>query len=633
MKKPVIIILIYALLTYLIILGCVNAFLKLPPLIQGMERTYKMTATTLGFLTLLPPIVLSGFSVACAVTWKKSDSLSRRRFSQAMFDRYKVVFIISLILVSILSLNEEIFVSSFKKKLQKMEKAPAELAETIETTNKLLEQGHPYIALQFAKRAVEIAPTSQDAISMLKIVQDEVDLEHDRELYSKIIDRKNRVLKPIQEKNTGYTILQLLDMSREAASKKEWFNAHYWAQLAVDACDGTNTNLSAATEAANYAWKQLNIPVEFDNSEERLYYKTKREGYKAFTGGDTLKAYYIFLGLADSDIEHCKDPDVKKFFELAKEDVENKYFFLDEIENMKELADSDNIYFRLDYPNGTSNVFYIGKTMDIKRDGGLVRYLENLNVIHYDANGDFRYSFYVPYAKVAAQPISEFDPKYHEVLGINKKWKSIPVITLQAVDRVTEGIISRPEYTFSRSGLSGEIISELKMRDLSETRENKDAIFFKSAPRSTTMILPMPYSDFHVINQASSGAEDMTIFALNKFLPDAVEYGFSKEVFTENLVQRITYPFIIFIMLIFCACLGWSYRIDNPKQLFRFRWILLIPVLGTITLFIYSAVRYLFVMANYVFVGLFGSGSILIAIITYIVILFGVSFLFLSRKS
>ena len=171
------------------------------------------------------------------------------------------------------------------------------------------------------------------------------------------------------------------------------------------------------------------------------------------------------------------------------------------------------------------------------------------------------------------------------------------------------------------------------MRDLSETRENKDTIFFKSAPRSTTMILPMPYSDFHVINQASSGAEDMTIFALNKFLPDAVEYGFSKEVFTENLVQRITYPFIIFIMLIFCACLGWSYRIDNPKQLFRFRWILLIPVLGTITLFIYSAVRYLFVMANYVFVGLFGSGSILVAIITYIVILFGVSFLFLSRKS
>lgn len=80
MKKPVIIILIYALLTYLIILGCVNAFLKLPPLIQGMERTYKMTATTLGFLTLLPPIVLSGFSVACAVTWKNQTASAAEDF-------------------------------------------------------------------------------------------------------------------------------------------------------------------------------------------------------------------------------------------------------------------------------------------------------------------------------------------------------------------------------------------------------------------------------------------------------------------------------------------------------------------------------------------------------------------------
>ena len=143
----------------------------------------------------------------------------------------------------------------------------------------------------------------------------------------------------------------------------------------------------------------------------------------------------------------------------------------------------------------------------------------------------------------------------------------------------------------------------------------------------------MPYSDFNLINQASSGAENMTIFALNRFLPDAVKYGFSKEVFTENFVQRLTYPFIIFIMLIFCACLGWSYRLDNPKQLFHFRWVLFIPVLGTLTLFTYSATRYVFNMANYVLVGLFGSMAVLAAIIIYSVMLLGVSFLFVSKRA
>ena len=68
MKKPVIILLIYALLTYLLILLGVYAFHDLPELIKGTERTYRLTATTLGFLTLLPPVVLSGFAVACAVT-------------------------------------------------------------------------------------------------------------------------------------------------------------------------------------------------------------------------------------------------------------------------------------------------------------------------------------------------------------------------------------------------------------------------------------------------------------------------------------------------------------------------------------------------------------------------------------
>lgn len=633
MKKPVIILLIYALLTYLLILLGVYAFHDLPELIKGTERTYRLTTTTLGFLTLLPPVVLSGFAVACAVTWKKSDSIKRSRFSQGMFDRFKTVFIISIILVLTLSLNEEVFISSFKKKLNRIAKAPAELADALETSDNLLKQGHPYIALQFARRAVEIAPKNPDAISMLKLVQDEVEIEHDKEVYRKITDKENRVVKPIHEKNSGYTILQLLEMSKEAAEKKQWFNAHYYASLAVDACDGTNTNLQAATEAANFAWKQLNLPVEFDNSAERDYYKTKREGYKAFTSGDTLKSYYIFLGLANSDIENCTDPDVIRFFELSKEDVENNYFFLDETENMKELADSSNIYFSLDYPNGTRNVFYIGKAMSIKRDGSLVRYLENMNVIHYDAGGNFRYSFSVPYAKVSAQPVSEFNPKYHAVLGINPKMKSVPVIILQSVDRVTEGIISRPEYTFKRTGISDEILSSLKMRDLSEEKNNDSMNYFASASRSTTMILPMPYSDFNLINQASSGAENMTIFALNRFLPDAVKYGFSKEVFTENFVQRLTYPFIIFIMLIFCACLGWSYRLDNPKQLFHFRWVLFIPVLGTLTLFTYSATRYVFNMANYVLVGLFGSMAVFAAIIIYSIMLLGVSFLFVSKRA
>lgn len=631
MKKAILILSIYALIIFLILLGGVYFFHHLPPLVPGMENRYRMTGILLGFLTLLPPVSISGFAVACAATWKKYDSKNGKRFSPAMFNRLKGMFPVIIGLILILSLSEEIFIPSVKNRFEKFTLAPAELADAIETSETLLDQGRPYLALQYAKKAYEIHHGSESAVRLMKLAQDAVDIEHDRKLYKKLT-KGEKVVKPIHDEHRGYTILQLLDRSREAQEKKQWFEAHYWAQLAVDACDGTNTNLSAATQAANYAWNQLNKPVEFDNSEERDYYRTKRKGYKAFVMGDSLKAYYTFLGLDKSLSEHERDPDVKRFLALAKEDVENQYFFFDETENMKELADSRDVYFSLDYPDGTTNVFYIAKTMDIKRNGGLVRYLENFNVIHYDANGSFRYSFKVPYAKVTAQPVSEFGDNLG-ILGIEKNWKSVPVVTLQSVDRTTEGLISRPVYSYKRSGLPKKVLDDLGMWEVEITDSDRTVTSLLSVPKSAMMVLPMPFSDFHLINEASSGAEKMNLLSLNKFLPDAVKYGFSKEVFTENLVQRITYPFIIFVFLLIAACMGWNYRIDNPKQLFCFRWIFLIPIFGTMTLFIYSAFKYMFSMMNYVFVSFFGLGSVLIAVVFYIVLIFGIAVIFVSRRS
>lgn len=631
MKKLAIIISIYALLIYLILLGAVHIFLDLPELIKGSESAYRMAAVNTGFFTVLPPVIISGFAVACAVTWKKQEYSKAVRFSQAQFNRYKIVFIISLILVFILSLNEEIFVRSMERKMKGMEEGPARLETTIETTKSLLNQGHSYLALQYANEALKLAPHDEEVISLVKNVKDAVDIQHDQRFFKKI--KENRISRPIHDEHKGYTILQLLEKSSRAAEKKMWFDAHYWAQLAVDACDGTNTNLQEAKKAANHAWKQLNLPVEFDNSMEREYYSKKKEGYKAWVSGDILKAYYVFTGLSSISKENSRDPDVVRFLDLAKEAVENQYFFIDETDNMNELADSSNIYFSLAYPDGTKSVFYIGRTMDIKRDGSLVRYLEDFNVIHYSSSGNLLYSFRVPYTKAVAQPVSEFDETSFALLGIEKKWSSVPVITLQSVDRTTEGIVSKPEYSFDNQGLPESIIEELGLRDFSDKESLTSVNSFAKVPQSTMMVLPMPFNDFHLINEASSGASNMTLLSLYKFLPNAVEYGFSREVFTESLVQRVTYPFIVFILLIFAACIGWNYRIDNPKEMFKFKWLFFVPGFGLVTVFVFSGFNYLFSMVNYIFVGIFGTASLLCALVFYGIILFIISFVFVSRKS
>lgn len=633
MKKLIFITGIYTAVIFALCLLISVFFIPRPEfLISGTEKSFVFFYGLYIFLVCLPGILLSGFTVSCAVLWQKKSGNSRSRFSEAMFSRFKLVLFSSLLFILFLSLNEEIFKPSAKRKIDFIKEAPADFADALSIAGHFLEQDQPLLALQYAEKAVKISPKDADAQRVLKLARDSADLLIDSELHGKKeAPEAEKLQKPLHEKDKGHTILELLEKSDSAAEKKQWFDAHYWASLALEACDGKNTNLDAAAEKSNYAWKMLSLPVEFDNSMEQKYYKIKKDGYAAFSRGDFLKAYYTFLGLKNNYVQAENDPDVNKFLALSEEDLENQYFFFDETKYMEELSDSHKIYFSLDYPDGSKNVFYISNAMDIKKEGGLVRYMENLNVVHYDENNEFDYSFFVPFAKAVAQPVSEFGQENLSYLGIEKSWEYVPSVILQSVDRNTEGLVSSPVYSYEPTGLS-----ELDAKNLGAENTLKKE-YSKRIPlnikNGSIMILPMQFSDFNLINAAAGGAKEMPLPVLFKLLPRASGYGFSQEVFAQNLVQRATFPFIMLIMFVFCACIGWNYRIENPDEIFKFKWTLLIPVLSFIMVVSFSIVLYFFNMLSYVFVGLLGTSAVFAAASFYVLVFFAASVLFLSRKS
>lgn len=633
MKKLIFITGIYTAVIFALCLLISVFFIPRPEfLISGTEKSFVFFYGLYIFLVCLPGILLSGFTVSCAVLWQKKSGNSRSRFSEAMFSRFKLVLFSSLLFILFLSLNEEIFKPSAKRKIDFIKEAPADFADALSIAGHFLEQDQPLLALQYAEKAVKISPKDADAQRVLKLARDSADLLIDSELHGKKdVPEAEKLQKPLHEKDKGHTILELLEKSDSAAKKKQWFDAHYWASLALEACDGKNTNLDAAAEKSNYAWKMLSLPVEFDNSMEQKYYKIKKDGYAAFSRGDFLKAYYTFLGLKNNYVQAENDPDVNKFLALSEEDLENQYFFFDETKYMEELSDSHKIYFSLDYPDGSKNVFYISNAMDIKKEGGLVRYMENLNVVHYDENNEFDYSFFVPFAKAVAQPVSEFGQENLSYLGIEKSWEYVPSVILQSVDRNTEGLVSSPVYSYEPTGLS-----ELDAKNLGAENTLKKE-YSKRIPlnikNGSIMILPMQFSDFNLINAAAGGAKEMPLPVLFKLLPRASGYGFSQEVFAQNLVQRATFPFIMLIMFVFCACIGWNYRIENPDEIFKFKWTLLIPVLSFIMVVSFSIVLYFFNMLSYVFVGLLGTSAVFAAASFYVLVFFAASVLFLSRKS
>lgn len=630
MKKLIIIMSVYLVIIFAACLGLSVFIIKPPVLILGFEGSYRVLRGLKWFLSILPAVCLSGFTISCSVIWSQNASRVKVKFSPLMVKYYKLILIASLVIVFILTFNAEVFVPAVRFKSDEMKNAPQELERYIATTKTLLENDEPVLALRQAKLAYGLAPENEEVNALYKKVTDLVELEHDRQRFLHEDDVK-KVSRPIHEKDSSYTVLQLLDKSKKAAEEKKWFEAHYWAYLAKEGCNGTNTNLAEATRIANEAWSKLSLPVEFDNSAEREYYLTKKKGYDALNRGDSLKSYYIFMSLKKNSELSERDPDIEKFFALAEEDVKNQYFFIDETENMDDLAQTRKIYFNLRNADGTNDVFYINSAMDVKNRSGLVRYLEGLNVSHYAKDGRFEYLLSVPFAKVIAMPVSEFTSDARDFLGIKKSWKYVPFIKLRSVDRETEGIISVPDIEMNEGVLSLKILRENNLRQLYMDDEEPAGDVLVSC--DSFMVLPMPYSDFESINRISVGAENMSLMELKKFIPSAEKYGFSKEVFTENLVQRGTFPILLLALFIFCASMGWNYRIEEENSMFKFRWILLFPLYGIILVLAYDLCMYFFNIINYSMVGLLGSASLVVGPFFYIVLFIVSSMVFMSRRS
>ena len=638
MKKIIIILSVYTVLIFAVCMGT-SAFYGHIPEILCSKVSFAFRRGLLWFLNFLPIIFLSGLTVSCCVQWKKNSSEIKRRFSREMLLRFRNALFVSIALAFVLSINQEIFVPTLKKSISNSTNAPFLLKDALKTSENLYSQNELKLALQYVKKAQTIAPKSQEANALFTKILDSMEVLKTQKIFEEneeTEENTKKLEKPLQKKDESYSVAKLLELSYFEAQKKNWFNAHYYANLAVEACSGTNTNLEAAVKQANYAWNMLNRPIEEDNALQREIFSQKRKAYTSFYEGDYLESYYIFADLKFN--REIEDKDVERFFALAQEQVENQYFFFDETDNMATIKNGQNIYFSLFYPDGSRNLFFMKGILDMKKDGGLVRYIEGLTLVNYLPDGKFNYYFTVPYAKVISQSVSAMNDDSKKSLGINNKWENVPLIQLCSVDRKTENLICCPKVYYEESGLPEEIkslVHENSELDEENNFENSEISLEKSECEKefNSMILPLSFDDFALFSEDIGSPGEMSILKLIKFIPKASNYGFAEEIYTENLISRLFFSFFILIMLLFAAGLGWNYRVSDEDAVFKFVWIFVVILFGVAMAFVYEFALYFFNVTNYVLVGLFAHGAILAAFILYTVLLFLVSLIFCAHKS
>ncbi|MBQ0002440.1 MAG: hypothetical protein KBT21_02770 [Treponema sp.] len=618
MKKIAVNILIYTFISGLICFLIGMFAFQIPAVNANDVMAYRATNGLLWVLEILPSAVITGFIIGCSVYFGTLE-IPHSRFSGMLISNFKPIIILCIAVTFCLSLSHDVLTPALNQKKKALEEKPVLISHYMTLAQqyqmKVLEkQEYAALAVYYSKKVIELDPSNEKAKELLKRAELAAAVKVTSQKDVKKVPSSNKnAAGPVTDqidtveihKIKGSTTLELITESERLFKEEDYLGSHYYAQMAVKFAGENDVNLVKAKEYANRAWNIISEAQEEKLTEENMFFRTKIDGYKKLNAGDYLSAYYIFQTLANEKLAYERDPDVKRYLNLSREQLTDDYFFNDETTDKDAFESAENVYFSLRHNDGSYDIFYIKGITDINETGHFVRYLRGLCIFSFDSFGDFKQSMTVNYAKMLAVDVASLSSQKKLDSAIDDKWNTIPYVMLCSVDRNVKGNNLGPSYA------------------------DKDGNPFEGPNQ---ILLPMPYGDFDVLSQCSNGQHTMNFWTMSKMKIDASTYGFSKEIILQTVLTSVFYPFMIFIILLFCASIGWNYRLLT-ENLFKFVWIFVIPLFHFILYGVVGFFEFLLKLMNFIFIGIAGTSfALYLGIAFYTCWIIIMSFLFLSRK-
>lgn len=579
----------------------------LPELLPHSVSYFKFLRGMSAFLKIFPAVLCTAFLVDFSVFFGRNDENSTQRFSAQMFVHYKKIVVTSLFYVFMMSMATLVFLPKVSRAIAYVQRQPDLFAMYFAMAKENKEQGRDLLAYRLMHLAAQINPNSAE-VQTLK-TKYEIESEH-------IVDSEALVEIPVEkipfdeEISSSANCLELLQKAKKAFSEERWLDAHYYASMAVRIANPRDISRSDAEKTAAEAWRKISEIKYSGDFELASVFNRKMEGYNAYIRADYLESYYIFNEL--KILQRNPDPDVKRYLELSRKNLEKQYFFFDECEDLQRYETVSNLYFVIKHEDKSCEVYFAKGVTDLKKQGNLVRFLRDFSVTYFDGSGTFVKQLSVPYAKMLSVDSSFFNRSQREKWSLDNSEtlqgvKYVPYILLSSVNRESNVGISKPAYKYA-------------------TGREADA------EECSYLVVPMNFADFGKIAEASNGAENMDLFSLMSFVRIASKYGYSTEVFNMILQEKILYPLSLLLLLLLFANMAWNYRISG-NSLFKFKWTLFIPFFVPLVILFMQTT--FFVIRQLCLVITYHAGaefSLLLAISVEILFLVMLSVLFLSRK-
>ncbi|MDD5928204.1 MAG: hypothetical protein PUC37_00235 [Spirochaetales bacterium] len=556
-----------------------------------------------------PGLIIMGFVISCSVHFGHNPEGSSYRFSKAMFDRFKIVIISSIIISAILTLNSEVFGILISNRKAKIINRPKVIAEYVQVGNNLFEHGFYDRALLYADAALKLNSNDEAAINL----KEKSEVEQSRsqnanmrfKLYESVEEARN--VDEVKIDSTQiYEVFTYYQKAKEAYENEQWFNAHYYAELGLKLATPKDPNLDSLKELSTMAWNNLTEKHSKSKTEEQKIFDRKYEGYLALVQKDDLKAYYIFRELYSSSRELQSDPDVSFYLEIAENRINEKYFFIDETFELQTLESANNVYFSYDYADGSTDLVFFKGVTTVAGTGNSIQYLRDLTIKTIGKDGYITRTMQVPYAKVLPVSIEGFNSITKSLLGIDEHINFIPYILLNSVGRDNPEISISPEYSFAPG---------------------------HEAQTPDYLLLPIDYEDFVMLENASNDPYKTSLTNLYKLIKRSEMYGFSEEVYGQIFINRVMYALWMIFIMILLASFAWNNRIE-PTQYFKLTWAFAFPIFFVVAFEFYRLAYFVLKLINYAVLARFDffMANIASFVIILLFLLIG-TIIFLARRS
>ena len=611
MKKNIIVlsfILIFSLIVCLIIGFVLNVPFEVS---KNSVFLYKILTGLELFVKYLPVFIIASFILTFSVHFGQHCEGSIVRFSQAMVERFKKIMIFSLMLTFIITMSNEVFGTLINRKKQSIIESQKILNEYLKVGNNLFNNGFYERAKRYGNVALTLQPNSKEAVDLIDRAEVEIQRNENSNLRFKIyesVEDAEKVDKVVINPEQINEVYSYYLKAKDAYDKKEWFNAHFFAETGISLATPKDPNLEDLKKISNSAWNNLSEYHNLEKNEEQQIFDKKYEGYLALVQKDDLKAYYLFKQLYMSSRQMQSDPDVKFYLEIAENRVNEKSFFIDETFELESFENANDIYFACNYKDGTKDLVYFKGMTCVQETGNSVQYLRDLTIITIDNEGNFYRKMNVPYAKVLPVSVKNIPPSVKQLMGIEDDVESIPYLMLKSIERERENSEVFPVYTYSDGSVGN---------------------------KPEYLLLSMPYEHFLMLENFKNNVTSIPLPQLLKLAKISEQYGFLEEMFTQSCLDRLFYPIWILILFLLISTFAWNNRVGNG-QYFKLTWVFAFPEFLVISYVFYKLSMFIFKLINFTLLGVFGFlNACISALIFYLVmmVLAGVKFLACKTRS